>query len=246
MKIRNILTIVVVLFSSACLAQDSEQQLYYAYLDAEMDIWARHIDSTDWNSLPIAEQTVLLNYEYGYAAHAIGAKLEDAAYRLEQFAKHLEAHRAHLDSGIYYCYKTGVCSFRLSFERRQIAKQIKGIYENIKRAMAISPNDPFVLTMQGNVEFFNPIFGSKQKALMYYQKADSIYNTHADQYNYPRWNIRAMQMPLLQSMGYVRSKEEVLQKCNEILTQEPKFSYITGTFLPAYLKEKEKEKEKKK
>ena len=47
-------------------------------------------------------------------------------------------------------------------------------------------------------------------------------------------------MPLLQSMGYVRSKEEVIQKCNELLAEEPKFSYITGTFLPAYLKEKKR------
>jgi hypothetical protein len=188
----------------------------------------------------IEKRDTLLNYEYGYAAHAIGAKLEDAAYRLEQFANHLEAHRAHLDSGVYYCYKTGVCSFRLSFERRQIAKQIKGIYDYINRAMEISPNDPFVLTMQGNVEFFNPFFGSKQKALKYYQKADSIYKQHANQYNYPRWNIRALQMPLLQSMGYVRSKEEVIQKCHELLAEEPKFSYITGTFLPAFLKEKKR------
>lgn len=242
MLIRYTITIIVVLFSSLCLAQSSEQQLYEAYLNADMDVWARHINSTNWDSTTIAERTVLLNYEYGYAAHAIGAKLEDAAYRLERFANHLEEHRAHLDSGVYYTYKTSECTFRLSLERRQITKQIKGIYEYINRAMEISPDDPFVLTMQGNVEFFNPFFGSKQKALMYYQKADSIYHTHADQYNYPRWNIRAMQMPLLQSMGYVRSKEEVLQKCNEILTQEPKFSYITGTFLPAYLKEKEKKK----
>ena len=121
-----------------------------------------------------------------------------------------------------------------------LRKQIKGIYENINRAMEISPNDPFVLTMQGNVEFFNPFFGSKQKALKYYQKADSIYKQHANQYNYPRWNIRALQMPLLQSMGYVRSKEEVIQKCHELLAEEPKFSYITGTFLPAFLKEKKR------
>ena len=106
--------------------------------------------------------------------------------------------------------------------------------------MEISPNDPFVLTMQGNVEFFNPFFGSKQKALKYYQKADSIYKQHANQYSYPRWNIRALQMPLLQSMGYVRSKEEVIQKCHELLAEEPNFSYITGTFLPAFLKEKKR------
>lgn len=237
---RIILISIVMLLSGFAYAQDSEQQLYEAYLNADMDVWARYIDSVSWDEASTEERFVILNYEYGYAAHAIGAKQEDAAYRLEQFANHLEGYRAHLDSGVYYCYKTGVCSFRLSLEKRQIAKQIKGIYEYIGRAMEISPNDPFVLTMQGNVEFFNPFFGSKQKALAYYQKADSIYSIEPSQYHYPRWNIRAMQMPLLQSMGYVRSKEEVLQKCNELLAEEPKFSYITGTYLPSYLKEKKR------
>ena len=237
---RIILISIVMLLSGFAYAQDSEQQLYEAYLNADMDVWARYIDSVSWDEASTEERFVILNYEYGYAAHAIGAKQEDAAYRLEQFANHLEGYRAHLDSGVYYCYKTGVCSFRLSLEKRQIAKQIKGIYEYIGRAMEISPNDPFVLTMQGNVEFFNPFFGSKQKALKYYQKADSIYSIEPSQYHYPRWNIRAMQMPLLQSMGYVRSKEEVLQKCNELLAEEPMFSYITGTYLPSFLKEKKR------
>lgn len=196
MKIRNILTIIVVLFSSACLAQDSEQQLYEAYLATDMDVWARYIDSVNWETATIDERALLINYEYGYAAHVVSIKQEDAAQRLNSFEEHLEAHRVMLDSGVYYAYKTGVSCFKLSLEQRQITKQIKNIYKYINRAMEISPNDPFVLTMQGNVEFFNPFFGSKQKALKYYQKADSIYKQHANQYNYPRWNVRAMQIPM--------------------------------------------------
>lgn len=196
MKIRNILTIIVVLFSSTCLAQDSEQQLYEAYLATDMDVWARYIDSVNWETATIDERALLINYEYGYTAHVVSIKQEDAAQRLNSFEEHLEAHRVMLDSGVYYAYKTGVSCFKLSLEQRQITKQIKNIYKYINRAMEISPNDPFVLTMQGNVEFFNPFFGSKQKALKYYQKADSIYKTYSEQYNYPRWNVRAMQIPM--------------------------------------------------
>ena len=237
---RGILISIALLLSSLAFSQDLEQRLYEAYLNAEMDVWARYIDSVSWDDATVEEQQVILNYEYGYAAHAIGAKQEDAAYRLEQFASHLEAYCQHLDSGVYCTYKAGECSFRLSLEKKHIAKQIKGIYEYIGRAMQLSPNDPFVLTMQGNVEFFNPFFGSKQKALKYYQKADSIYHLEPSQYDYPRWNLRALQMPLLQSMGYVKTKEEVLQKCDELMAEEPMFSYITGTFLPAYLKDKKR------
>ena len=237
----RIFSIVIgMLLSGFAFAQDLEQRLYNAYLDAEMDIWARYIDSVNWEQASVDERFVILNYEYGYAAHAIGAKQDDAAYRLAQFTNHLEAYRAYMDSGVYYCYQTGVCSFRLSLEKKHIAKQIKGIYNYIERAMAISPNDPFVLAMQGNVEFFNPFFGRKKKALKHYLKSDSIYHAEGSQYRYPRWNIRAMQMTLLQSMGYTRTKAEVIQKCDELMAEEPRFSYVTGTFLPAYLKEKKR------
>ena len=111
---RKIFISILLLLTSLCHAQGLEQQLYEAYLNADMDVWARYIDSVSWDNATIDERFVILNYEYGYAAHAIGAKQDDAAYRLEQFANHLEVDRAHLDSGLYYCYKTGVCSFRLS------------------------------------------------------------------------------------------------------------------------------------
>lgn len=228
--------IIVVLLSSACLAHNSEQQLYDAYLTTQMHVWEQYIDSFDWNKATIDEKTLLINYEYGYTAHVVSVKHEDAAERLAQFEEHLEAHRAHLDSGVYYTYKTGICSYRLSLERRQITKQIKGIYNYINRAMEFSPNNPFVLTMQGNVEFFNPIFGSKQKALRYYQKADSIYHNHPEQYNYPRWNVRAMQITLVQSLGKTGLREEAIKKCREILAEEPNFPFIKDIYLPSLLK----------
>ena len=221
------------LLSGFAFAQDLEQQLYNAYMRADMSVWARYIDSVDWRAATINERATVLNYEYGYTAHAVSINQEDAAQRLEQFANHIEWHRADMDSGLYYSYKASVCSYRLSLERRHIAKQIKGIYDNMTRAMEISPNDPFVLTMQGNVEFFNP-FGSKQKALNFYRKADSIYHT-TNQYNYPRWNIRALQIPLLQSMDKLGLTEEAIKKCYEILDKDPYFPFITELYLPSLL-----------
>lgn len=232
--------LIVLLLTSLCHAQDLEQRLYDAYMCADLTVWAQYIDSVNWDTATNEERTMVLNYEYGYAAHAISLKQEDAAQRLEQFTHHLEAHRAYLDSGVYYTYKTSICSFRLSLEKKQITKQIKGIYEYIDRAMQISPNDPFVLTMQGNVEFFNPFFGSKQKALKYYLKADSIYHAHPNLYNYPRWNIRALQIPLLQSMEKLGYMEEAIQKCHEILARDSYFPFITELYLPTILKKRKR------
>lgn len=193
----RIFSIVIgMLLSGFAFAQDLEQQLYNAYRATEMDVWAQYIDSVNWETATVNERSMLINYEYGYTAHVVSIKQEDAAQRLNQLEQHLEAHRNMMDSGVYYAYQTGISCFKLSLEKRQITKQIKNIYGYIERAMQISPNDPFVLTMQGNVEFFNPFFGNKQKALQYYQKADSIYSIEPSVHNYPRWNIRAMQIPM--------------------------------------------------
>ena len=193
---RLITIMIVMLLSGLAYAQDLEQRLYDAYRATEMDVWARYIDSVDWETATVDERSMLINYEYGYTAHVVSIKQEDAAERLNQLEQHLEAHRNMMDSGVYYAYQTGISCFKLSLEKRHITKQIKNIYGYIERAMQISPNDPFVLTMQGNVEFFNPFFGNKQKALKYYQKADSIYSIEPSVHNYPRWNIRAMQIPM--------------------------------------------------
>ena len=188
--------VIVMLLSGFAFAQDLEQRLYDAYRATEMDVWASYIDSVNWETATVDERSMLINYEYGYTAHVVSIKQEDAAERLNQLEQHLEAHRNMMDSGVYYAYQTGISCFKLSLEKRHITKQIKNIYGYIERAMQISPNDPFVLTMQGNVEFFNPFFGNKQKALKYYQKADSIYSIEPRIHNYPRWNIRAMQIPM--------------------------------------------------
>jgi hypothetical protein len=197
-------------------------------------VWEQYLDTNNWDSATIEERTLLLNYEYGYTAHVISIKQDDAHEVLSSFEKHLEEHRANLDSGVYYTYKTGLCSYKLAFEKKQITKQIKGIYDYIQRAKEISPQDPFVLSMLGNVEFFNPFFGSKQKALQYYQQADSVF--HQTEHNYPRWNIRALQITLVQSLGKTGNKDAAIEKCREILDEEPNFPFIRDVYLPSLLK----------
>ena len=236
----SIIIMIVVLFSSSCFAQDSEQQLYDAYLTTNMHVWAEYIDSVNWDTATTDERFLILNYEYGYAAHAISIQQEDAQDRLQQFEQHLEEHRNAMDPAVYYTYKTGICSFKLSLERRHITQQIKGIYHYIDSAMTINPNEPFVLTMKGNVEFFNPIFGSKQKALQFYQKADSLYRLQPAQHQYPRWNIRAMQITLVQSLGKTGKKEAAIDMCKQILEEEPNFPFIRDTYLPSLLKKEGK------
>jgi predicted Zn-dependent protease len=97
-------------------------------------------------------------------------------------------------------------------------KYAKGIFSNIQRAMELNANDPFVLSMQGNVEFYSP-FGSKKAALEYFQKADSLYGVAGA--DYERWNRRAVQMTYIQCLSKQRRKEEAIALCAELLAEEP-------------------------
>ena len=92
--------VIVMLLSGFAFAQDLEQRLYDAYRATEMDVWASYIDSVNWETATVDERSMLINYEYGYTAHVVSIKQEDAAQRLNQLEQHLEAHRNMMDSGV--------------------------------------------------------------------------------------------------------------------------------------------------
>ena len=125
----------------------------------------------------------------------LGIDVEKGKKLIQRFATHLEAIKGELQEERYCAYLASVYTYQLALNKNQLVKYAKRIFSNIERAMELNPNDPFVLSMQGNVEFYSP-FGNKKTALGYYQKADSIYKTYSEQYNYPRWNVRAMQIPM--------------------------------------------------
>ena len=97
-------------------------------------------------------------------------------------------------------------------------KYAKGIFSNLQRAMELNANDPFVLSMQGNVEFYSP-FGNKKKALGYYQKADSLYGIAGA--DYERWNRRAVQLTYIYCLSKLRRKAEAIALCEKLLAEEP-------------------------
>ena len=71
---RLITIMIVMLLSGLAHAQDLEQRLYDAYRATDMDVWARYIDSVDWETATVDERSMLINYEYGYTAHVVSIK----------------------------------------------------------------------------------------------------------------------------------------------------------------------------
>ena len=204
--------------SGLCHAQYSNHQLYQAYITRDMGVWEHYIDSADWGSLDTEQRKQLLNYEYGFSAYMLGIDVEKGKRLIQLFASHLEEMKNVLPEERYCAYLASVYTYQLALDKSQLMKHAKGIFSNIQRAMELNPNDPFVLSMQGNVEFYSP-FGSKKTALGYFQKADSLYGvTGAD---YERWNRRAVQMTYIHCLNKQRRGDEAIALCEKLLAEEP-------------------------
>ena len=204
--------------SSMCQAQYSNHQLYQAYITRDMSVWKQYINSADWENLDTEQRKQLLNYEYGYSAYILGINVEEGKQCIQRFASHLEMMKSELPEERYCAYLASVQSYRLAMDKGQLMKYAKIVFSNIQRAMEINPNDPFVLSMQGNVEFYSP-FGSKKEALVYYQKADSLYGVAGA--DYERWNRRAVQMTYILCLHKLRRGKEAIKLCEELLAEEP-------------------------
>ncbi len=215
--------------SSICFAQYSDKQLYDAYLVRDMEVWERYIASVDVDTASVEERVRLLNYEYGYVAYSISQGHANARVLLDKFESNLEALRDVLPEATYLAYRCGMNSYELSLNKVRLAKYGKRIYSEIERAMSLNPHDPLVLAMKGNVEFYSPL-GDKTVALECYQRADSVY--HARHTSHYLWNVRAVQMTLVQCLEKTGQHKAAIDKCHELLREEPNFHFIRDVYLP--------------
>jgi hypothetical protein len=181
--------------SRLCQAQYSNHQLYQAYLNQDVTIWGEYIASCKWDSLKVEEKKQMLNYEYGYTAVILGGDEAFAKRQLQSYEAHVESLKPHLSEARYWAYMTSVYTYKMALDKVRVLVYAKKLFASIKRAMELDSEDAMVLSMMGNVEFYNPM-GNKQKALQYLQKADSIYNIHAEEYE--QWNHHAVKMTIEQ------------------------------------------------
>lgn len=214
----RLLMLILLMVSGLCHAQYSNHQLYQAYITRDMGVWEHYIDSADWSSLDTEQRKQLLNYEYGFSAYMLGIDVEKGKRLIQLFASHLEEMKNVLPEERYCAYLASVYTYQLALDKSQLMKHAKGIFSNIQRAMELNPNDPFVLSMQGNVEFYSP-FGSKKTALGYFQKADSLYGVAGA--DYERWNRRAVQMTYIHCLNKQRRGDEAIALCEKLLAEEP-------------------------
>lgn len=216
---RKLIFILTLMVSGIAFGQYSNYELYDAYLKRDMQVWQQYIASAQWDELNNEEQKQLLNYEYGFAAYYVSHVDGDGAEEvLSTYENHIHACKGKITDAEYFAHLSGLNSYKLSLDKSHLIKYSSGIFDNIKCAMDLDDNNPFVLTMQGNVEFYSP-FGSKRKALEYYLKADSIYHQLPNTKHL--WNVRAVQMTIVQCLDKLNRADEAKQRCAQYLEEEP-------------------------
>ena len=167
-----------------------------------MSVWKEQIDVQRDN----VQSTKDLLYEYGYCGYIVAeAKKEGkeslmpaAKSYVAQFRKHVEAAKNQLPTGHYEMYMSAVLVYELRLHESM--RPIKAM-SLAKEATKLAPNDPLVLSYYGTSHFYAPKpFGSKEEALVWFEKADKFFKG-------PQWEY-----------CWVREATEMyIQQCHEKL-----------------------------
>ena len=187
-------------------AQDfsADRDLFAAYQKEDMSVWKEQIDVQRDN----VQSTKDLLYEYGYCGYIVAeAKKEGkeslmpaAKSYVAQFRKHVEAQKGHLPIGHYEMYMSAVLVYELRLHESM--RPIKAM-SLAKEATKLAPNDPLVLSYYGTSLFYAPKpFGSKEEALVWFEKADKFFK--GPQWEYC-WVREATEM-------YIQQCQEKLKK----------------------------------
>lgn len=235
--------LLILLFCSAiCCAQFTDEQLYKAYLDSDMSVWRTYITTTDWERLDTDERKRLINYEYGFVATAIDEKDPQAEDFLRRFREHVEAEyrNRHIPEAHYYMYMSSVNAYDFMLNKSRLFSSGLESFKLVKKAAKLAPDDPFVLTLKANVDFYAPsaFGGDKEEALVMFLRAAKLFRERTDYHML--WNYASLRMCVAQCYDKAGDRQRAIDECRAILREIPDFAYIRDTYLPSLLAQEDK------
>ena len=221
----------------------TDEYLYNAYLRRDMDAWKQYLDNSPWEKLSICEKQRYLNYEYGFIAPAIDNKQPWAEEYLHAFERHVEEmYKAkHISEAHYYMYMSSVCAYDFLLHTGHLFSSGLKAFKYVRKATELAPEDPFVLTLMANMEFYAPagFGGNKKDALERFHKAQRLFETTTSYQHL--WNYASMRLCIAQCYDKTGETEKAIAVCKDILTSIPDFEYIRDEYLPALEKRANKQ-----
>ncbi len=233
------LVTVFLLCSVCCFADYTDEQLYQAYMERDIATWQHYIDEADWSTLSVAERKRLLNYEYGFVAVAIDSKIPNAEAYLTRFRNHVaEAFAAQHICEAHYCmYMSSIHAYDFLLNRSRLFSSGLQSFKMVKRAAQLAPDDPYVLTLKANVDFYAPsaFGGDKEAALKMFSRAKEIFQQTTDYQHI--WNYASLSLCIAQCYEKAGEREKAIEECHTILAEMPDFSYVRDEYLPKLTKD---------
>lgn len=219
-------------FPNQVSAQYTDEALYAAYLKSDVSLWKEYIEHTDWNSLSKNEKKRLLNYQYGYVAFAVSEQDESAEHHLQLFAAHIEEMGSDLEAAQLACYRSSLAAYEMSMNTFRKLMYANRAMTYANEAMRLDSLHPAALTLKANIDMYCPkaFGGNKERALRYFLLAEQRFRElNLTLHN---WNYRALQLCIAQCYEKTGDKQKAIEKCEQILKEEPAFSYISEIYLP--------------
>ncbi len=236
---KNILLIFLCI-STYSFAQYTDKDLYEAYLTTDLTLWKKYIDDMAWEDLSQYEKQRMLNYQYGFVANTLGGEKAFAQAQLDLFKNRTEEMRTTLSASTLSCYRSAYAAYQVKLGTWKILKMALQSLDEAKLAVEQDSLNPLALTLKGNVDMYCPkaFGGDKVRALRYFLLAEERYRELGRTEN--NWNLRALQLCIAQCYEKTGEKEKAIQKCREILQEEPNYAYIRDAYLPRLLGQKPK------
>ena len=129
-------------------------------------------------------------------------------------------------------YWSALCAFELSMNHWKFATLGVESVRLANLAYEQAPNNPFVLSLKGNTDFYRPSLfgGSKKNAISVYEKAVQQYEA---QQLTMHWNYYATLLALAQSYEKTDNREKAKTICRKLLTAAPNFEYVRDKYYPS-------------
>lgn len=228
-------TLYTILLISCCVcaaAQTDHARLLQAYFADDLDVWRTAIEQID--TADIAALREMVNYEYGYIGFCIGReRFDEAKMHIATMKTHLNRLERHgYKPAMLNLYRSALCAFELSMNRWKFATLGVESVRLANLAYAQAPDNPFVLSLKGNTDFYRPALagGSKKRAIELYEKAVALYE---QQQLTDHWNYYATLLTLAQAYEKTENPTKAKATCRKLLDAAPDFKFVRDKYYPS-------------
>lgn len=229
---KTLIAAVLALCCAHIAAQIDHAQLLQAYFAEDLEVWRAAIDRID--DTDTAALRGMANYEYGYIGFCIGReRFDEAKSRIATMKRHLNTlEQSGYDTAMLNLYRSALCAFELSMNRWKFATLGVESVRLANLAYEQAPENPFVLSLKGNTDFYRPALagGSKKRAIELYEKAVALYER---QQLTDQWNYYATLLTLAQAYEKTDDREKAKAVCRKLLEAAPEFKYVRDKYYPS-------------